>query len=308
MSFSDEPDGSKSFQDWASPILEVNEPGSPPRRASALGAIPIIALVVAISALAIGVVQNLRMRSDLNEQKERIAAQVEALAELEKASAEANTGVKRLESGLKSQSLFAPPRDLNEVIELVGSSVVDISCDVDGSGGTGFSLDIEPLVEGYATVIVTNYHVVESCWLREQDVEVAIGNDYSNQVEGVITGVDEENDLAVIDIKPIVPPIKEAETFAESGWWSMAMGNPYDATFDIVLDRFVSIGYIGKVYDEYFNYTTAQINPGNSGGPLVNSRGELIGINTFGTRTQREGIWNIAVDSSILCESILKCD
>jgi S1-C subfamily serine protease len=70
----------------------------------------------------------------------------------------------------------------------------------------------------------------------------------------------------------------------------------------------VSIGYIGKVYDEYFNYTTAQINPGNSGGPLVNSRGELIGINTFGTRTQREGIWNIAVDSSILCESILKCD
>ena len=73
MSFSDEPDGSKSFQDWASPIPEGNEPGSPPRRPSALGAVPVLALAVAISALGIGVVQNLRMRSDLNEQKERIA-------------------------------------------------------------------------------------------------------------------------------------------------------------------------------------------------------------------------------------------
>ena len=308
MSFSDEPDDSKSFQDWASPLPEVSQPDSATRRPTAIKAIPILALVVAVAALTLGLIQNGALRSDLNGQRDLLAAQAKELAEVKKVSADANSATKRIDSSLKSQSLFAPPRDLNEVIELVGRSVVDIYCDVDGSGGTGFSLDIEPVVQGYATVILTNYHVVEPCWLREQDVEVAIGNDYSNQVVGVITGVDEENDLAIIDIKPIVPPIKEAETFAESGWWSMAMGNPYDATFDIVLDRFVSIGYIGKVYDEYFNYTTAQINPGNSGGPLVNSRGELIGVNTFGTRTQREGIWNIAVDSSILCESILECD
>lgn len=208
----------------------------------------------------------------------------------------------------KLQSLFEPPLDLRALIELVGKSLADVYCDVDGSGGTAFAIDTVPLDPEFDTVLVTNHHVVEACWNQDTEVSVRIGEDYQTEVAGTITGVDEENDLAIIEISGLVPPIAASDDFAESGWWSMAMGNPYDRSRDALLDRFVTVGFIGKVFDNTYNYTSAQINPGNSGGPLVNSRGELIGINTYGTVTQERGIWNIAVDSSLLCDKIFECD
>ena len=230
-----------------------------------------------------------------------------AIAQLDDALSRSEQKLKALENRLSQQSLFSPPNNLAEVIRVVGNSVVDVYCERDQSSGTGFAMEIEPLLDGYSTVIVTNHHVVEACWDSESVVEVRLGDNYSKVVEGVIRGVDEVNDLALLEIDPHVEPIKEASEFAEPGWWSMALGNPYDSTFQIALNRFVSVGFIGAVYDGYFNYTTAQINSGNSGGPLVNSRGELIGINTYGVVGQKDGIWNIAVDSSILCEELRSC-
>lgn len=231
-----------------------------------------------------------------------------AITELDEKLMKAQQSLKALEGKVSQQSLFSPPSNLAAVIDQVGESVVAIYCDRDGSGGTGFAMDIEPSLEGTSTVIVTNHHVIEACWNTNSVVEVSLGDNFAKTVTGVIFNTDEENDLALIEIDPYVKPIKEADTFARPGWWSMAVGNPYDETFEVQLDRFVSIGYIGAVYDEYFNYTSAQINQGNSGGPLVNSRGELIGINTYGVVGQRAGIWNIAVDFAILCENILDCD
>lgn len=215
--------------------------------------------------------------------------------------------VEQLKAKEKLQSLFAPPIDLRALIEDVGKSLADIYCEVDGSGGTAFAIDADPVVSGYKTVLVTNHHVIEACWNNELEVSVRIGADFQTQTLGTITGVDEENDLAVVEIRLVVPPIAETDSYAEAGWWSMAMGNPYDRSRDVILDRYVTVGYIGKVYENTYNYTSAQINPGNSGGPLVNSRGELIGINTFGTVTQERGIWNIAVDSGLLCDKIFRC-
>lgn len=206
-------------------------------------------------------------------------------------------------------SLFKAPNDLDALIKKIGESVVDIYCESgDGSGGTGFAHDDEPVTAGYSTTIVTNHHVIESCWNTGSEVIVYLGETFDNEVKGVIAGVDEENDLALIEIREVLPLIESAEDFAKPGWWSMAVGNPEDEDLGEILDRYVSIGYIGFVLDGYFNYTSATLNRGNSGGPLVNSRGELIGINTFASSGLDYGVWNIAVDSDVLCEKLYKCD
>ena len=207
-----------------------------------------------------------------------------------------------------TQSLFKAPDDLEGLIEQVGKSVVDIICEFDGSGGTGFAIDSEPLTAGYATTIVTNYHVIEGCFENDSEVFVYTGEDFKTELTALITGADPENDLAVLEISETIAPLVEAEFLAERGWWSMAIGNPYDQDLDATLNRYVSIGYIGYVYREYYNYTGATLNKGNSGGPLVNSRGELIGINTYATSGMDAGVWNIAIDSNVLCENLYDCE
>ena len=85
------------------------------------------------------------------------------------------------------------------------------------------------------------------------------------------------------------------------------MGNPLGPDFEeSVLYNSATFGHISKVLNDYWNYTSATINGGNSGGPLVNSRGELIGINTQAGASTEYGVWNIAVDSAILCEKLYK--
>ena len=237
-------------------------------------------------------------------------AMIQRIAKLEqKADPESTELQSEVEINTDETSLFAAPDDLDALIKKVGESVVDIYCESgDGSGGTGFAHDDEPVTAGYLTTLVTNHHVIESCWDAGTEVVVYIGDDFETEVMGIIAGVDEENDLALIEIKENLPLIISAEDFAEPGWWSMAIGNPVDEEIEEVLDRYVSIGYIGFVLDGYYNYTSATLNRGNSGGPLVNSRGELIGINTFATSGLDNGVWNIAVDSDILCEKLYKCD
>ena len=237
-------------------------------------------------------------------------AMIQRIAKIEqKADPESTELQSEVEINTDETSLFAAPDDLDVLIKKVGESVVDIYCESgDGSGGTGFAHDDEPVTAGYLTTLVTNHHVIESCWDAGTEVVVYIGDDFETEVMGIIAGVDEENDLALIEIKEKLPLILSAEDFAEPGWWSMAIGNPVDEEIEEVLDRYVSIGYIGFVLDGYYNYTSATLNRGNSGGPLVNSRGELIGINTFATSGLDNGVWNIAVDSDILCEKLYKCD
>lgn len=269
-------------------------------------------MLVLVSALGLAVVALAATLATQSSRVSEMEGRIEGLqADLDKAESQfskTDTSVGQLIAKSKVQSLFEPPSNLRALIELVGKSLADVYCEVDGAGGTAFAIDAEPLDPEFETVLVTNHHVVESCWNQGAEVSVLIGAEYQTEVAGIITGVDEENDLAVIEISGLVPPIAETDDFAESGWWSMAMGNPYDRSRDVILDRFVTVGFIGKVFDNTYNYTSAQINPGNSGGPLVNSRGELIGINTYGTVTQERGIWNIAVDSSLLCVKIFECD
>ena len=134
-----------------------------------------------------------------------------------------------------------------------------------------------------------------------------VGDGLVEAANSRIRNSDADNDLALLEIDLEVTPIKVADTFAEPGWWSMVIGNPYDREFEETLYNFVSIGHIGKVLDQYWNYTSAIINPGNSGGPLVNARGELIGITTLAEASTEGGVWNIAVDYDALCKVLIDC-
>ncbi len=200
-------------------------------------------------------------------------------------------------------SLYREPVDLNGFIDEVAESIVDIACG--DNGGTGFAYELSGMDAGFTTFVVTNYHVVDDCVEQDTELSVTHGGDKQIVTKSALSGWDEENDLALIQIADELPTLKDAPDFAEPGWWTMAIGNP--ATESSVLFNATSFGHIVGVEDEYFNYTSAVINRGNSGGPLVNSRGELIGINTEVRRSYADGFWNIAVDSDVLCKEIVKC-
>lgn len=200
-------------------------------------------------------------------------------------------------------SLYREPVDLNGFIDEVAESIVDIACG--NNGGTGFAYELSGMDAGFKTFVVTNYHVVDDCVEQDAELSVTHGGDKQIGTKSALYGWDEENDLALIQIADELPTLKDAPDFAEPGWWTMAIGNP--ATESSVLFNATSFGHIVGVEDEYFNYTSAVINRGNSGGPLVNSRGELIGINTEVRRSYADGFWNIAVDSDVLCKEIVKC-
>jgi S1-C subfamily serine protease len=205
--------------------------------------------------------------------------------------------------------LFFPPKDLPGLILKVEESVVAIECESnDGTWwyGTGFVNEWEAETDGFKSVVVTNHHVIEDCINPENELIVRTGFDQSGTPRVKLLRWDEENDLAIIEIDEVLPGLISAKTFADRGWWTMAMGSPLDSDFEetTVLYNSTTFGQISYVLDEYWNYTSATINGGNSGGPLVNSRGELIGINTLGGASTEGGVWNIAVDSDVLCEKI----
>ena len=261
-------------------------------------------LAVAAVLVVLAVLQVVAMRDRLSSLEKSTDEQVQDLEKrLTESRAQTNANTNQLK-----ESLFKEPADLNALIKKVGLSVVDIYCESDGSGGTGFAIEEATTLPGYSTTIVTNFHVIEDCWETETPVTVYIGAAFDTKLEAKFRGVDSENDLALLEIKELLTPIVSAEDYAEPGWWSMAIGNPGDNTVGETLFRYITIGHIGYVLDEYYNYTSATLNKGNSGGPLVNSRGELIGINSFASSGINEGVWNIAVDSAILCEKLLKCE
>jgi S1-C subfamily serine protease len=201
-------------------------------------------------------------------------------------------------------SLYREPVDLKGFIDEVSKSIVDIICG-DG-GGTGFAYELGGMDSGFKTFVVTNYHVVDECIEQDAELSITHGGDKEVPTKSELYRWDEKNDLALIQIADELPTLKDAADFAKPGWWTMAIGNP--ATESDVLFNATSFGHIVGVEDEYFNYTSAVINRGNSGGPLLNSRGELVGINTEVRRSYADGFWNIAVDSYVLCAEVLECE
>ncbi len=136
--------------------------------------------------------------------------------------------------------------------------------------------------DGY---IVTNNHVIagyENIVVKLNDGSEFKGDDVK------VVGTDPQTDLAVIKIKTKVrlKPIRYADPKSiKVGDWAIAIGNPYGLQGTVTVGVISALGRSGIPLPEGpsrqdFIQTDAAINPGNSGGPLVNIRGELIGVNT----------------------------
>jgi serine protease Do len=137
--------------------------------------------------------------------------------------------------------------------------------------GSGFIIDRDG-------TILTNYHVVDGA--DKITVTLSDGQSFTAKV----LGKDQKTDIAIIkiDARQDLPTVSLGDSDRlDVGEWVMAIGNPFG------LDHTVTSGIvsakgrrIGNGPYEDFIQTDASINPGNSGGPLVNMRGEVVGINT----------------------------
>jgi serine protease Do len=129
--------------------------------------------------------------------------------------------------------------------------------------------------DGY---ILTNSHVVQAA------DEVTITTSDKRQLRAKIVGIDEATDVAVLKVEAgdLRPATLGDSSSLQVGEWALAIGSPFGLEQTVTAGIISAVGRanVGITDYEDFIQTDAAINPGNSGGPLVNLRGEVIGINT----------------------------
>jgi S1-C subfamily serine protease len=202
---------------------------------------------------------------------------------------------------------LAAERSLNAVVHVKNTAIITHNNPFaelyygNGSGtrkyeqvGTGSGVIISS--DGY---IVTNNHVIDSA----SEIEITLNNKKKYKAE--LIGTDKESDIALLKINaaidlPFVP-------FANSdmikvGEWVLAVGNPYNLTSTVTAGIVSAKGrdLEGNTAIDSFIQTDAAVNPGNSGGALVNTKGELVGINTaISSKTGSFVGYSFAVPSNI---------
>src|SRR5205809_2719635 len=164
-------------------------------------------------------------------------------------------GLDPFEFFFRNQRQFRNPRDEALVQNSLGSGVIVTN-------------------EGH---IITNNHVVD----QVDEIEVQLSDGQTKKAR--VVGADEQVDLAVLKIdNPGVKPLKLADSdTVQPGDFVLAIGNPFGFEETVTEGIISSKGRPNR--SDFFGellQTDAAINPGNSGGPLINLRGEVIGINT----------------------------
>ena len=158
--------------------------------------------------------------------------------------------------------------------------------------GTGSGVIISP--DGY---IVTNNHVIA----KATKLQVTLNNNKTYDAE--LVGTDEKSDIALIKIDADIelPYLAFGDSDnAKVGEWVLAVGNPFNLTSTVTAGIVSAKARALGSADHSFIQTDAAVNPGNSGGALVNTNGDLIGINTAITSQTGSYVgYSFAVPSNI---------
>ena len=159
--------------------------------------------------------------------------------------------------------------------------------------GISLNLNNADVADGYQGSVVTNYHVVSSC--LNQNVRVSQNG---RTLGGKVEYWDSTNDLAIVVTKGTTNPLPISTEAPQRGDFALALGSPYG------LEGSVSAGIISNLNGD-FVVTDAAIDPGNSGGPLLNAKGQLVGVNTW-KYTGSQGNGN-AIKPGVLCRNLIVC-
>jgi S1-C subfamily serine protease len=184
--------------------------------------------------------------------------------------------------------------------EIANPSVVKIDVQEQGRGrrmqrgGSGSGFVFTP--DGY---ILTNSHVVHNA--KHLTVSMQDGNVFTAE----LVGNDPDTDLAVIRANSTInlPVSKFGSSHnLKVGQMAIAIGNPFGFQYTVTAGVISALGrslraYSGRLIDDVIQ-TDAALNPGNSGGPLVNSRGEVIGVNTATIMSAQGICFAIAIDTA----------
>ncbi|PIE99652.1 MAG: serine protease [Polaribacter sp.] len=199
----------------------------------------------------------------------------------------------------------ASEKTIHCVVHVKNTAITEVQNPYDfffGNGGVqkqrkvGMGSGVIISSDGY---IVTNNHVIEGA----EDLEITLNN--RKKYKAKLIGTDKNNDIALlkIDTDEKLPylPFGNSDN-AKIGEWVLAVGNPYNLTSTVTAGIISAKGrdLQGDANINAFIQTDAAVNPGNSGGALVNTRGELIGINTAITSRTGSFIgYSFAVPSNI---------
>lgn len=235
----------------------------------------IVALAVACVAAGIGIGAILSGRSAVAQNEAQIARAPEALsASFAEIAKRVEAAVVNIDTKTAAPEVAENDEDEKDNQPMDRSLLDMLRRQRRPTRGVGSGFIVDP--KGY---ILTNQHVVQGA------TRISVRMQSGEQYIGRVVGVDEETDLAVLKVEPgkDLPSIKLGDSnTVEVGDWVLAIGSPFG------LEQTVTAGIISKkerqpypqANFQQFIQTDAAINRGNSGGPLVNMRGEVIGINS----------------------------